>query len=138
MFNALHENQKRGTAGLVFAVMLGVFATFVFIIIAELLTMSSTIPLSVLHIYPEFPAITLSVGILVGLIERNKTPITAILSFVPWSVFMIIGANGSHSSVSRWLISIVVIAAYATIGIGAAILTAKAVRRLSQAKTSAR
>ena len=137
MLKTPHENQKVSAVKVILTVVLGVVASFVFTVLAEMLTMASTVPVTVRHFYPEFPAITVSVGVLVGLIERNKTPTTAILSFGPWSVVMIIGANRGHSSASIWLFSILVVTIFAAIGIGAAILTAKTVRRFSQVKVSA-
>jgi hypothetical protein len=122
---------------LVLTVSLGIVASFAFTVLFEMLLMDSSAPLTVLHIYPEFPAITVSVGILVGLIERNRALIAGALSLLPWSVVMILGANRNHSSASRWLIATVVVAIYSAIGIGVAILTAKTVRRVSQLKVSA-
>ena len=131
------ETSRRPTLKSVFTVALGIVASFVFTVFVEMLTMASTAPLTVLHIHPELPAITVLVGMLVGFIERNKTPMIAILSLVPWSITMILGVNSSHSSASRWMISIAVVTIYAGTGIGAAILTAKIGRRFSQAKASA-
>jgi hypothetical protein len=114
MLKTPHENQKGSAVRVILTVVLGVVASFVFTVLAEMLTMASTVPVTVRHFYPEFPAITVSVGVLVGLIERNKTPITAILSFVPWSVVMIT-ANRGHSSASIWLFSILVVTIFAAI-----------------------
>lgn len=122
---------------LVLTVLLGIFASFAFTVFFELLLIGTSTSLNVLHIYPQFPAITVSVGILVGLIERNKASITGVLSLAPWTVFMILGVNRNHSSASRWLITIAVVAGYSAMGIGAAILTAKTVRRVTQLKVSA-
>ena len=87
---------------LVLTVSLGIVASFAFTVLFEMLLMEGSAPLTVLHIYPEFPAITVSVGILVGLIARNRALIAGALSLLPWSVVMILGANRNHSSASRW------------------------------------
>ena len=84
------------------------------------------------HFYPEFPLITMLVEILVGLVEKNKTSLAAILSLAPWGVSMVLGANKSHSGGSTWLTTIVLVSIYWGIGIGAAILTAKIARKASQ------
>ena len=122
---------------LVLTVVLGIFASFAFTILVEMLTMASLPTVTSLHIPPELPTVTVLVGILVGIVDRHKTSITAALSLLPWSVTMILGANRGHSNASRWLITIGVVAIYSAIGIGAAMLTAKTVRRVTQVKVSA-
>jgi|SRR5215472_3807580 len=122
---------------LVFTVMLGIFASFAVTVLAEWLLIYSA-PRAVLHVYPEFPIVAISVGALVGLIERNKTSIAAALSLAPWSVFMIVGTNRNCSCPSKWLITIVLFTIYSAVGVGAAILAARFVRgRVSIAKVSA-
>jgi hypothetical protein len=137
MSHTSDQNQKGSIARLILTVLLGAVASFIFTIFAELLTKGSTRPLTALHVYPEFPAVTVSVGALVGLLERNKTAIAAMLSFVPWSIFLVVNVNAAHSSASRWLITVLVVGTYASIGVGAATLTARTLRRISQAKASA-
>jgi len=122
---------------LVFTVVLGIFASLAFTIFVEMLTMAGSPTVTALHIPPELPVVTVLVGILVGLVDRNKTSIIAALSLLPWSVAMILGANRGHSSASRWLITIGVVAIYSAIGIGAAMLTARTVRRVTQLTVSA-
>jgi len=110
------------------AVLLGIFASFALTILAELLLFSSSIPSTARLVFPEFPVVTVSVGILVGLIVRDKARIAAVLSLTPWTVWLIIGTNRNHSSVSRWLITLAVVSIYSAVGVGAAVLVARITR----------
>jgi hypothetical protein len=120
---------------LVLTVVLGIVASFAVTVLAEWLLLYSA-PRAVLRVYPEFPMVAVFVGVLVGLIERNKTSIAAALSLAPWSVFMILGTNRNNSSASKWLITIVLFTIYSAVGVGAAVLAARIVRRSSIAKVS--
>ena len=109
-------------------VLLGIFASFALTILAELLLFSSSIPSTARLLLPEFPVVTASVGILVGLIIRDKARIAAVLSLTPWTVWLIIATNWNHSSVSRWLITVVLVSIYSAVGVGAAVLVARITR----------
>jgi len=75
---------------LVLTVVLGIVASFAFTILVEMLTMAGLPTVTALHIPPELPVVTALVGILVGLVDRNKTSTAAALSLLPWSVVMIL------------------------------------------------
>jgi hypothetical protein len=113
---------------LFFTVLLGIFASFALTILAELLLFSSSISNTARLLFPEFPVVTALVGILVGLIIRDKARIAALLSLTPWTVSMIVGTNWNHSSVSRWLVTVVVVSIYSAVGVGAAVLVARITR----------
>ena len=118
-------------------VLLGIFASFALTILAELLLFSSSIPSTARLLVPEFPVVTSSVGILVGLIIRDKARIAAVLSLTPWTVWLIIATNWNHSSVSRWLITFVVVSIYFAVGVGAAVLVARITRVASRTNVNA-
>jgi hypothetical protein len=121
---------------LVLTVVLGIVASFAVTVLAEWLLLYSA-PRAVLRVYPEFPMVAVFVGVLVGLIERNKTSIAAALSLAPWSIFMILGTNRNNSCASKWLITVVLFTIYSAVGVAAAVLAARIVRRDSIAKVSA-
>jgi hypothetical protein len=118
-------------------VLLGIFASFALTILAELLLLRSSISGIALLLLPEFPVVTALVGILVGLIIRDKARVAAMLSLAPWTLYMIIGTNWNHSSLSRWLITVVLVLVYSAIGVGAAVLVGRIPRVTQRTNVSA-
>jgi hypothetical protein len=104
---------------LFFVIVLGVFASFVLTILGEQILFSSATP-SVRLLFPEFPVVALTVGILVGLIVREKARVAAALSLAPWTVWLIVATNGRDSTVSRWVTTIAIASVCFALGIGAA------------------
>jgi hypothetical protein len=114
------------------AVLLGIFASFGLTILAELVLFTGSIPKSARLFFPEFPAVTVTVGVLIGLIVRGKPQTAAALSLIPWTVWLVLATNGKHSSVSRWLITVVIVSIYSAIGVGASVLAARMARATSK------
>jgi hypothetical protein len=102
-----------------FVIVLGVFASFALTILGEQILFSSASP-SVRLLFPEFPAVALTVGVLIGLIVREKARVAAASALAPWSIWLIVTTNGNHSTVSRWVTTIAVISVCFALGIGAA------------------
>jgi hypothetical protein len=100
-------------------IVLGVFASFALTILGEQILFSSATP-SVRLLFPEFPVVALTVGILVGLIVREKARVAAALSLVPWTVWLIVATNGKDSTVSRWVTTTAIALVCSALGIGAA------------------
>jgi hypothetical protein len=104
---------------LFFIVVLGVLASFALTILGEQILFSSATP-SARLLFPEFPVIALIVGVLIGLMAREKARVAAAFALAPWSIWLIVATNGSHSTVSRWVTTIAVILVCFVLGIGAA------------------
>ena len=100
-------------------IVFGVFASFALTILSEQILFSS-MATSVRLLFPEFPVVALTVGVLVGLLVREKARVAAALSLAPWSVWLIVASNGSHSTVSRWVTTIAVVSVCFALGVGAA------------------
>jgi Ni/Fe-hydrogenase subunit HybB-like protein len=105
-------------------IVLGVFASFALTILSEqlvfgLISKGARLPFAELGVVN--PLIALIVGTLAGLFMKNKTRVAAALSLAPWTVWLVLATNGSHSTVSRWATLIVIGLLYLALGIGAAI-----------------
>jgi hypothetical protein len=101
-------------------VVVGVLASFALTILAALVAFSSWMPNSVGLLPLELPLVALVVGVLVGLIVRDRARIAAALSLTPWAIWLILATNWSQSSVSRWVTTIGVVSVCVALGIGAA------------------
>jgi hypothetical protein len=115
---------------LFFVIVLGVFASFALTILGEQILFSSGIP-SFRFLFPEFPVVAVTVGVLIGLIAREKARVAAAFALAPWSIWLIVATNGNHSPVSRWVTTIAVISVCFVLGIGAAALVSGRLARIA-------
>ena len=111
-------------------IVLGVFASFALTILGEQILFSSATP-SVRLLFPEFPVVALTVGVLMGVLVKEKARVAAAFALAPWSIWLIVGTNGSHSTVSRWVTTIAVILVCFAMGIGSATLVGSRLGRLA-------
>ena len=116
---------------LFFVVVLGVFASFALTILGEQILFSSATP-NVRLVFPEFPAVALIVGVLIGLILREKARVAAAFALAPWSVWLIVATNGNHSTVSRWVTTIAIISVCFALGIGAPAFVSSRLARFAE------
>jgi len=107
---------------LLVAIVLGVLASFGLTIVGEVLLFSSWMPRSVRHLYPEFPVVALAVGLLVGVIVRERAKIAAMWSLTPWAIWLIVASNRGPSTVKLRIITVAVVSLCFSVGIGAAAL----------------
>lgn len=101
----------------------GVLASFALTLLSELLV--SSMPIRGWHLYvwllgPEFPLIALLVGSVVGMITKNRAKSAAALSLAPWAVWLIVGTNESHPTVSSCVTTVALFSVYMALGVGAA------------------
>lgn len=113
-------------------IVLGMLASFVLTILGEVVVFSGSMPKGVRLLFLEFPVVALAVGTLVAIIVRDKARVAAALSLIPWTIWLIVATNGSHSTVSRWVTTIAVVSVCFALGVGAAAFVSG---RLSRAGT---
>jgi uncharacterized membrane protein YoaK (UPF0700 family) len=108
---------------LLIVVACGAVMSFILTIAGE--TLVSSLSLSGWQRYvwlfkPEFPLIALIVGVLIGLVMKERASLAAALSLVPWSIFLIVGTNLKHFVLSRYIITTTLVSVYFLLGVGAA------------------
>ncbi|MHB8412859.1 MAG: hypothetical protein ACYDDI_13065 [Candidatus Acidiferrales bacterium] len=112
----------------------GALASFALTMIGELLVSSMSISGWQRYVWlfgPEFPLIAVVVGVLVGLVMRERAQAAAALSLAPWAAWLIIGTNWGHSTVSRWVTTAAIFSVYYLLGIGAATLVGRRMARFT-------
>ena len=113
---------------LLFVIGLGVIASFGLTFLAEFFWFSSGAK-TMWHIYPQFFCIPMIVGAGVGFAARRKAVLAAALSLAPWAVWLVVGVNTGHSTTSRWATTIALVSVYFAVGVGAAVLVGRRMRR---------
>jgi hypothetical protein len=103
----------------IFAVIVGVALSFVLSIFGEYLVMrfmgNRPLELGILC-----PLIALATGATVGLIIKDKVCILALVSLLPWVVWLLLTVNAGHSSALRWTLTIIGGSIFLMLGVGAA------------------
>ena len=115
----------------VFAVCAGILATFGLTVVMASLAFNEH---SVVSHLPFFelavacPLIAIVVGVLIGLIAKDRAQAAAVFGMAPWVMFLVFEAGkGRHRgpAVSWWLIMLAVASVYFGLGIVAAVLTGR-------------
>ena len=112
-------------------IIVGVISSFGLTILIEMAMFSEWMPRSVRPLYLEFPAVALLVGILLGLIAREKAKMGAAISLSPWAIWLVLDVNKGHSPVGRWAWTVAILSACIALSIGAAAATRTAVKALT-------
>ena len=110
----------RAMKTLFLAVVLGIVASFGLTILSEVVLFSSWMPKSARLLFAEFPVVAVVVGILVGFIAKERARVAAGLSLAPWAAWLIVATNWTHSTISRWATTVIVISLCVALGICAA------------------
>jgi hypothetical protein len=100
-------------------IVLGIIASFGLTVLAEFLWFNSGAK-TVWHVYPQFFVIPMIVGAGVGFVARSRAVFAAVLSLAPWAAWLVIGANGGHSTSLRWATTIALVSVYFALGVGTA------------------
>ncbi len=108
---------------LVLAIALGIVASFGLTILSELIWFNSAAN-KVWRLYPEFLAVAVIAGALVGLAARKQARVAAALGLAPWCISLVVGANAGQP-LFRWAITIGLVSVYLALGVGAAHLVSK-------------
>jgi hypothetical protein len=107
---------------------LGVIASFGLTILAEFLWLTSASS-GIWHIRPEFFGVPIIVGAGVGLAARKQAGLAAVLALAPWALWLLMAVNARHSTAARWATTIILVAVYFMVGLGAAILVGRRMTR---------
>jgi hypothetical protein len=107
---------------------LGIIASFGLTVLAEFFWFSSGAK-TVWHVYPQFFFIPMIVGAGVGFAAKRQARLAAALSLAPWAVWLVVGVNAAHSTMSRWATTIALVSVYFALGIGAAALVGRRMAR---------
>jgi hypothetical protein len=71
--------------------------------------------------YVSSPLIAVIVGVLVGLVVRDRVRIVAALGLAPWTLWVVFATNWRVASVSHKVLTIVSATVYLSLGIGVAV-----------------
>jgi len=118
-------------------VALGMVASFGLTILAELVRFNST-TIGGWWLHPALPGVTVVVGIIVGLASGKQAPLAAALSLAPWNVWLVVAVNAGHSTMLRWASTIALVSVHFALGVGAAVLVARAMAKRRQQSPSQR